>query len=291
MQPTPSPWPPSRQTPWQTCTVANGSGTIGSTDVANVAVTCVTNSYKIGGNVTGLVGAGLVLRNNGGDDLPINTDGSFQFAAGLASGAGYAVTVAEPAADALADLHRHRTARAPSPAETSPTSPSRAPSTTNRSAGIITGLSGTVVLQNNGGDNLVLTANGSFAFPTTLASGATYAVTVQTQPTSPYQICAVTMGTGTVTNAAITDVIGHLPHQQVHRRRHRPRPHRQQHGAAEQRRRRSGPRTDRKLRLPDRDRQRHQLRRDHQDASPRARPRPAASVAAPATSSTPTSAR
>ena len=46
------------------------------------------------------------------------------------------------------------------------------------------GLAGTVVLRNNGGDNLVLNANGGFAFNTTLASGDSYAVTVQTQPTS-----------------------------------------------------------------------------------------------------------
>ena len=194
------------QTPWQTCTVANGSGTIGSTDVANVAVTCVTNSYKIGGNVSGLVGAGLVLRNNGGDDLPVNTDGSFQFAASLASGAGYAVTVAsQPQTPWQTCIVMNGTGAV---SGGNITNVAIACTVDHQPvAGMITGLSGTVVLQNNGGDNLVLTSNGSFAFPTTLASGATYAVTVQTQPTSPYQICAVTLGTGTVTNAAITDVM------------------------------------------------------------------------------------
>ena len=48
--------------------------------------------------------------------------------------------------------------------------------------GKVSGLSGTVVLNDNGGDNLTVTANGSFAFPTQLASGAAYAVTVKTQP-------------------------------------------------------------------------------------------------------------
>ena len=46
--------------------------------------------------------------------------------------------------------------------------------------GTISGLAGTVVLQDNGGDNLTVTTNGTFAFSTPVASGAAYAVTVLT---------------------------------------------------------------------------------------------------------------
>lgn len=49
-------------------------------------------TYTLGGTVSGLAGAGLVLRN-GTTDLPINTSGSFAFAGGLASGSAYAVSV------------------------------------------------------------------------------------------------------------------------------------------------------------------------------------------------------
>jgi Beta-propeller repeat len=66
--------------------------------------------------------------------------------------------------------------------------------------GAVTGLSGTVVLQNNGGDNLSLSANGNFTFATKLAKDATYAVTVLTQPTG--QICTVSSGSGTATDKA-----------------------------------------------------------------------------------------
>ena len=38
--------------------------------------------------------------------------------------------------------------------------------------GTVSGLSGTVVLQDNGGDNLSVSASGSFTFATTVASGA-----------------------------------------------------------------------------------------------------------------------
>jgi hypothetical protein len=52
---------------------------------------------------------------------------------------------------------------------------------------------GQVIVQNNSTDTLVLTANGSFAFPTKLALGATYNVIVSTQPTNG-QVCTVTQG-------------------------------------------------------------------------------------------------
>lgn len=56
-----------------------------------------TQSYTIGGTVNGLTGVGLVLRNNGGNDLAIGADGSFTFTNPVASGAGYSVTVATQA--------------------------------------------------------------------------------------------------------------------------------------------------------------------------------------------------
>src|SRR2546430_948290 len=47
----------------------------------------------IGGTVSGLVGSGLVLRDNNRDDLAVAHDGSFAFATKLARRQGYAVTV------------------------------------------------------------------------------------------------------------------------------------------------------------------------------------------------------
>jgi len=70
--------------------------------------------------------------------------------------------------------------------------------------GIVSGLTGTVVLQDNGGDNLSLATNGSFTFATPLASGGTYSVTVFTQPAG--QNCFVSSGTGTIALANVTGV-------------------------------------------------------------------------------------
>ena len=68
----------------------------------------------------------------------------------------------------------------------------------------VSGLVGTVVLQDNGGDNLSVSANGVATFSTALATGATYAVTVLTQPSG--SICNVSNGTGTISSANVTNV-------------------------------------------------------------------------------------
>jgi 6-phosphogluconolactonase len=84
-----------------------------------------------------------------------------------------------------------------------------APAPTYTIGGTVTGLTGTgLVLQNNAGNNLAVPANGAFTFSTMLASGSAYAVTVQTQPmATPAQTCAVTVGSGNVANAAVTNVV------------------------------------------------------------------------------------
>ena len=70
--------------------------------------------------------------------------------------------------------------------------------------GTVSGLSGTVGLLNNGGDNLSVSSNSGFTFATSLANGASYAVTVGTQPAG--QTCEVGSGTGTISSANVTDV-------------------------------------------------------------------------------------
>ncbi len=86
----------------------------------------------------------------------------------------------------------------------SSSSSSPTPATTYTVGGTMSGLSGTIVLQNNAGDALSLTANGAFTFATALANAATYAVTVKTQPSG--QACTVGSGTGTVSGANVTSV-------------------------------------------------------------------------------------
>lgn len=66
--------------------------------------------------------------------------------------------------------------------------------------GSLSGIEGSVVLQNNGAGNLTLSANGAFTFAATVADGAAYNVTVLTQP--DYRQCTVANGQG----VAVTNV-------------------------------------------------------------------------------------
>src|SRR5438105_4577044 len=69
--------------------------------------------------------------------------------------------------------------------------------------GTVSGLAGAgLVLQNNGGDDLTVGASGAFTFATALADGASYDVSILTQPTTPPQICAVANGKGTIAGGA-----------------------------------------------------------------------------------------
>ena len=74
-------------------------------------------------------------------------------------------------------------------------------------SGSVTGLAGSgLVLQNNAGDDLAVSANGTFTFPTSLQSGSNFSVTVLAQPKKRSQTCTVTNGSGTLDNADISTV-------------------------------------------------------------------------------------
>lgn len=74
-----------------TCTVANASGTIGSSDVTNVQVTCAPNKL-LSGTVSGLTGSVTLV--NGKDKVTVTAPAtSFDFPTRVAEGASYGVTV------------------------------------------------------------------------------------------------------------------------------------------------------------------------------------------------------
>jgi hypothetical protein len=70
--------------------------------------------------------------------------------------------------------------------------------------GNVSGLNGTLVLQDNGGDNLTITQNGAFTFGTPIGYANGYDVTVLTQPTG--QTCTVANGTGAFMGTSINNV-------------------------------------------------------------------------------------
>jgi N-acetylneuraminic acid mutarotase len=185
----------------QSCSVTNGSGTVAASAVGNVGIVCSDNTYNIGVAVSGVVRSGLVLQDNGGDNLTVIANGSFNFAAPIASGSAYAVTLlTQPAGENCAVTNGSGTVVAANlvgiPVICTPINYSI--------GGLLTGLlaNNSVILQDNGGNSTTLSANGSYTFSGQIASGSPYAVTVSTQP--PGQNCTVTNGSGTVISSNVS---------------------------------------------------------------------------------------
>ncbi|MBK8286861.1 MAG: hypothetical protein IPK97_19460 [Ahniella sp.] len=195
--------------PNQVCTASANTGTVSGANVTNVAVSCVTTTYTIGGSVSGLAaGNSVVLRNNGGDDLTVPANGNFTFATSVVDGGAYNVSVlTQPTTPnqvctASANTGNVTGANVTNVAVSCVT-------TTYTIGGTVSGLAAgnSVVLQNNGGDNLTVAANGSFTFATSVVDGGAYNVSVLTQPTTPNQVCTASANTGTVSGANVTSVV------------------------------------------------------------------------------------
>jgi len=183
----------------QTCSVSTGAGTISLSNVTNVSVVCSTNTYSVGGTVSGLSGS-LVLQDNAGDNRTVSASGAFTFATQVANGSSYNVTVfTQPSGQNCSVANGTGTMSSANVSNVNVTCATN----TYTIGGTVTGLSGNVVLQDNGGDNKTISASGSFSFPTTVGYGNPYSVTVLTQPSG--QTCVVTGGNGTAT-ANVTSV-------------------------------------------------------------------------------------
>ena len=145
----------------------------------------------------------MVLLDNNTDALTVSANGSFTFATGLKSGSSYAVTVAtQPTGE------RCQVANG-GPGVVSADVTNVAVACTPilfTIGGTASGLSsgGSVVLLDNGTDALTVSANGSFTFATPLAGGASYTVTVGTQPAG--ESCQVTNGGPAMVSASVTNV-------------------------------------------------------------------------------------
>ena len=72
--------------------------------------------------------------------------------------------------------------------------------------GTVDGLQGSGLVLSNLGDQVPVSANGSFTFPRTAVTGQPYEISVATEPTNPDQICTVQHGKGTVSVANVTDI-------------------------------------------------------------------------------------
>lgn len=176
------------------------NATLSTGDAAVVEFNIPANSnprptFTIGGVLTGSNIAHLTLRNNGGDNLAVPFNGPFTFATALAAGAAYNVTLlSQPVGETCTVQNGVGVAQA----NVGNVAVTCVPSlTTYPVTGYASNLNGgPVTIQNNGSDTITVNADNSFTFPTRLASGSTYNITVQTPP--PGKVCTVSHRTGAV---------------------------------------------------------------------------------------------
>ena len=199
--------------PAQTCTVANGSGTVSGSNVANVAVSCpFPTAYAVGGTVSGLAGSGLKLEYDADNvslpaTLSVAAAGSFVFNAATTSaitGTAYRLRiVTQPTGPAQTCILTGGSGTVAA-ADVSSVRVSCA----NRLVRIaLTGMrdTGVITLVNNGVDVIGVGAHtGPYQFTAPVATGSPYNVTIRTQPTSPSQTCVVSNGSGTMGGSDVT---------------------------------------------------------------------------------------
>ena len=198
-----------------TCTV--GGTAIPSpitADVTGVTVSCTQNSFTVSGIVAGLTGANTVTVSNGGVQVS-NLGNNAPFSFTVSPGSNYAVTTTSPPGQ-ICSVSGNGTGSNISSnvsgvlvsciVDTNSYTVSGLSAGSGGVSGLAAGKS--LILVNNGTETLILNANGDFSFPTALASGSGYSVTVAVQPGG--QFCSVTNGSGilsaNVTNVGVTCV-------------------------------------------------------------------------------------
>lgn len=176
------------------------------------AISVLPQSLSFEANSTGILtvtadpAASLAAQNvnvtiPGGSSLIIQ---STTCSASLAPGASCTITLASPTAQASTNIMM---AGDNTNTVTAAVTVTPAPVNTYTVGGALSGLAEyeSLVLQNNGADNLALCGNDSFIFSTPLAEGASYNVTVLQQPLG--QTCTVSNSSGVMNGSNVANVI------------------------------------------------------------------------------------
>jgi uncharacterized repeat protein (TIGR03803 family) len=186
-----------------TCSASNASGTMPASNVTGIVIACSDQSYTVGGTISGLTSGGLVLAN-GSDTLSVIQGAtSFTMPTPVAYTSTYSVTVQTQPTGLTCSVSNGTNTMGTTAVTNIAVTCSLSTYTVG---GTITGLTTSgLVLLNNGGDATTINANAAqFAMNTGVASGGTYAITVQTQPMN--LVCSVSDGTGSVGAAEVGSV-------------------------------------------------------------------------------------
>lgn len=178
------------------------------------------SGHSLGGAVSGLISGTSVTLTNNKDSVTVSSDGNFTFPTKLSSGQNYNVSFVTNGAGLTCSI-----ANAQGVVQNS--------SITNISitcgaganfheVGVnVSGLSGSITVQNNGSDTLNIATNGLTKFTSLISTGSNYAVTLTAQPTGT--ICSfddptLTLGTMAAANVTIfiTCVNGYIVGGNIH---------------------------------------------------------------------------
>ena len=188
------------------CSLTNSTGTIAGASVTNVAVACAAVAHSLGGTISGLPSAGLVLANGSDTVSPAAGALAFSFATPVAEGGAYAVSVQTQPTGASCSVGSGTGTMG-----TSDIGSVQVTCAANayRLGGTIAGLTSGGLILANGTDTVSPPANAaSFTFALPVSFGGSYSVSVAQQPTG--LACSVagtfpaTMGAGDVGNVAVT---------------------------------------------------------------------------------------
>jgi hypothetical protein len=195
--------------PNQTCVFTTATAGTMAGGAVQLGVDCVFNQYFIGGELSGLaVGNQLVLQNNASDNLSLNSNGAFSFTEPLDDQSDYNVTVLnQPIApnqscevtqgsgqltgDDVIDVQVHCN--------------TLEYNITVEVLGLLAG--NWLVLQNNGGDDLIVTGDGDHVFNTAIEDFQSYQVTLFVEAQNPIQPCLLQNAQGQVQGGDVHDVL------------------------------------------------------------------------------------
>ncbi|MET3122918.1 hypothetical protein AAKU67_002527 [Oxalobacteraceae bacterium GrIS 2.11] len=175
-----------------------------TTTTTPVTPPVTSETFTIGGKVTGLTkGSTLTLNNNGGDALPINTDGPFTFATPVAANAEFLVTVAsQPSGEVCTVSNGSGTGVNAKVTNVNVVCSMNTYGISGTASGLAAGQ--TVKILNNGSNPQIISANGNFTLSVPVAYNGGYSVTIAAQPTG--QTCSVNNGLGSGVVANVTNL-------------------------------------------------------------------------------------
>jgi hypothetical protein len=186
----------------ETCVITKNMGKLDGASVNDATITCGTTLYGLGGTISGLTGAGLMITDGIDTASPLTGDTTFSFPTKLPDGATYQITVSAQPAGESCSVSGGGPATLSGPVSVSVL----CASVPYKLGGQVTGYIGSGLQLTQGSDTVTVDSTGAFQFPTGIVPGATYDVIVATDPEGPAQHCVVTNPTGTMPGNDVTTI-------------------------------------------------------------------------------------